>query len=92
MNPAGLVLLILIRSVLLWILVPVAFVVWVFGGPWLWRKGPTNKFVRWADYNTTVTLMRTILRPLTKPPYSSWAPLSQVREFNTPISFINEFA
>ncbi|GAB3582819.1 hypothetical protein GCM10027406_26080 [Leifsonia lichenia] len=89
---AGIVALLLVRSVLLWVLVPIAGVVWVFGGPALWRRGSMRRFVRWVDYNSTAALCRTVLRPFARKPHPEWAPPRTIRTFQNPISFTLEFA
>lgn len=92
MPAAGVLILFVIRSFLLWALVPLASVVWVCGCLWFARRGSLRKFVRWTDYNATTALCRSVFRPLMRMPLPVYAPLATVGEFNTPISFIAEFA
>lgn len=92
LRPTGLVALFIVRSFLLWMLVPVAGAVWVLGGPALWRRGSMRRFVRWVDYNSSAALCRTLLRPFARAPYPEWAPPRSIRTFRTPISFTLEFA
>lgn len=77
--PAGVALL-LVRGVLLWIVVPVAFVCWLVLAVALRRRGVTlGKFLGWVDLNLVAFLGRTILRPIVRTPLN-WVPVSAMPE------------
>jgi hypothetical protein len=77
--PAGVALL-LVRGVLLWIVVPLAFVCWLLLAIPLRRRGVTlGKFLGWVDLNLVAFLGRTILRPIVRRPLN-WVPVSEMPE------------
>jgi hypothetical protein len=77
--PAGVALL-LARGVLLWIVVPLAFVCWLVLAIPLRRRGVTlGKFLGWVDLNLVALLGRTILRPIVRTPLD-WVPVSGMPE------------
>jgi hypothetical protein len=71
---AGLLLL-LVRAVLLWIVVPVTLIAWLLMWPYLRaRRVGAGQLLGWADLNLVATIEHTILRPLQPSPYP-WIPL-----------------
>jgi hypothetical protein len=77
--PAGAALL-LVRGVLLWIVVPLAFVCWLLLAVVLRRRGVgLGKFLGWVDLNLVAFLGRTILRPIVRTPLR-WVPVSEMAE------------
>jgi hypothetical protein len=77
--PAGVALL-LVRGVLLWIVVPPAFVCWLVLAIPLRRRGVTlGKFLGWVDLNLVAFLGRTILRPIVRTPLP-WVPAGEMAE------------
>ena len=61
----GLLLLLAIRGVLLWIMIPLGIVAWGVTMPWqLKQEISLGQFLGWADNNLTVILERSALRPL----------------------------
>lgn len=90
-TPIGLFVLVCVRSVLLWFVVPLAFVTWLVGLFWLWGKVPLRAFVRWADWNVGVALCRSILRPLMRDPLPNWAPLRSARALQNRVKFMEFF-
>jgi hypothetical protein len=54
-----------VRGVLLWALVPLATCVWLLIAPWLRRRGVgLGGFLGWVDLNFVALLARSVLRPL----------------------------
>ncbi len=76
---AGLALLCL-RGVLLWVIIPVATLVWLPASVWLRRRGvKLGQFLGWVDLNLIAFLERTILRPLFRSAIP-WTPPRAMRE------------
>lgn len=83
---AGGVALGLLRSVLLWVVMPLAFVVWLGGLLWLGGRVPLRGWLRWIDYNMIVTLCRTLLWPLMDEPAMAWLGFRHIRDIDTRVS------
>ena len=65
---AGLLLL-LLRGVLLWAVVPLAMCMWPFAYPSLQRSGVgLGQFLGWVDLNLMACLSQIVLRPLFREP------------------------
>lgn len=78
-DPLALLVLLFIRGVLLWLLVPLGFVVWVLGAVWLIGRGATlGKFLGWLDSNFIIILERTLLRPFFAEPTHPWVPFADI--------------
>ncbi|GIT78832.1 hypothetical protein LLS1_05010 [Leifsonia sp. LS1] len=88
---AGGVALGLLRSVLLWVVVPVAFLLWLVLLLWLWAKVPLRGWIRWVDYNMIVTLCRTVLSPLMREPTLKWLPPKYINEIDTRVGYWDFF-
>lgn len=59
------VLLLLVRSLLLWIVIPLAVLVWPLLVPRLERMGVGfRQYLGWVDFNLIVFLQRVVFRPL----------------------------
>ena len=58
--------LLLVRGVLLWLVVPIAVVVWLVGGLLLFRPRGISlaRFLGWVDLNLVACLQRSVLRPV----------------------------
>jgi hypothetical protein len=70
--------LLLIRGILLWVVVPVATCVWLVVALRLRRRGVTlGRFLGWIDLNLVACLQRTILRPLFRAP-RDWVPVDEM--------------
>ena len=68
----GLLLLIL-RGILLWIVIPLAFLAWLLLLPWLHsRRVTVGQFLGWVDNNFIAALQRSVLRPLFQSPPQHW--------------------
>lgn len=75
------------RGVLLWIVVPLAFVCWLLAAIPLRRRGVTlGKFLGWVDLNLVAFLGRTILRPIVRTPLD-WVPASEMPEVTHRLRF-----
>jgi hypothetical protein len=69
-----------VRGILLWLVVPVAAVVWPVAVLFLRRRGITfGRFLGWVDLNLIACLQRTILRPLVRTPLA-WVPARDMAE------------
>lgn len=76
----GALILLLIRSVLLWILLPLETCLWLALSPWAYRRGVgPGEFLGWADLNLIAFLQRLILRPLF-PERQPWVPVHAMPE------------
>jgi hypothetical protein len=87
----GLFVLLCVRSVLLWFVVPLAFTVWSVGLFWLWGRTPLRTFVRWADWNVHVALCRSLLRLLMRDPLPKWVPLRSASTLDNRVKFMEFF-
>lgn len=68
-NPFAWIVLLYLRGLLLWVLVPLGFLVWVVGAVWLVPRGATlRSFLGWLDIQLVVTLQLSILRPFFSEP------------------------
>lgn len=74
---AGFVLLML-RGVLLWIVVPIGILAWLFLGVILPRRGVTmGQFLGWLDLNLIAVIERTVLRRWVRSPLP-WTPAADL--------------
>jgi len=55
--------LLVVRGLLLWILIPLGFVLWLLVFSWTARVGP-GAFLGWLDLNLLAALQRVLLRPV----------------------------
>ncbi len=55
--------LLLVRGLILWIVIPVGFVLWLLVFGWLLRVGP-GQFLGWLDVNLIAALQRVLIRPV----------------------------
>ncbi len=80
-------LLLAIRGALLWIVVPVAVVVWLGGAPWLLpRRVTLGVFLGWVDLNLLAFLERGLMRPLFRT-RSPWSPVGEIAHTTHRIRF-----
>lgn len=71
----GRFLLLIVRGLLLWIVVPIGFVAWGVSLPWqLKRKVALGQFLGWLDSNMLIIIERSILRPFFEAPTHRWVP------------------
>jgi hypothetical protein len=54
--------LMVVRGLLLWILIPVGFLLWLLFG-WILGVAP-GQFLGWLDLNLIATLQRVLIRPI----------------------------
>jgi len=74
-------LLLLVRGVLLWVVVPVSAVVWLCLAIRLRRRGVgLGRFLGWVDLNLVAALQRTVLRPFFPSPlrWTRWREIETV--------------
>lgn len=73
----GLIIL-LVRGVLLWLVVPLAFLFWLIGWlHWHRRRVSLGKMLGWADVNLIAVIQRSLLRPLVRYPLAR-TPLAEL--------------
>ena len=82
--------LLMLRGILLWVVVPVAAIVWIISFP-IWRRRGfgLGVFLAWADLNLIAFLERTILRPMTVGARIEYPSLSEARASGHRIRFLD---
>lgn len=74
----GGLMLLFLRDILLWIVIPLAILAWLPAGYSLHRRGVSlGQFLGWVDLNLVACLERTILRPLFRAPLP-WVPARSI--------------
>ena len=63
-----------IRGVLLWIVMPVGFVAWLFFHSWI-QRAALGECLAWYDVNLIAFLQRVLLRPFITEPTVAWVPV-----------------
>ena len=84
-DPFAGVLLVLIRGLLLWVLIPLGTIAWLFSLPWS-RCDPGN-FLGWLDNNQIAVLQRYVLRIGFPRPGYAWVHFRDVRTVTHRIRF-----
>lgn len=79
-------LILVIRGVLLWILVPLAVISWIVLF-WI-TKASLGACLGWFDLNLNALLQRVVLRPLIRNPPASWVALSKMISTEHRIAFL----
>ena len=75
---SGLVLL-TVRGVLLWLVLPLGCVAWVLVAPWLRKRGVKfGQFLGWIDINFMVLIHRSLLRPFYRKAAPRWVPATEM--------------
>ena len=88
---AGGFLFLCVRGLLLWIVVPVASVVWVLGWPfWRRRQVAFAQMLGWADLNLAAALMRVPFGPLVQNPLP-WCPMDEAGAVTHRVAFTDPF-
>ena len=78
-------LLVLLRGILLWILVPGGVIVWLsFVG---WSGVTLGNFLGWLDYNVIVLLQKSVFRPWLGHTGLQRVPWARIRELKHRINF-----
>ena len=68
----GIVLLTL-RGVLLWLVLPLGCVAWLFVAPWLHKRDvKIGQFLGWIDHNVIALIQRSLLRPFYRDAAQPW--------------------
>lgn len=62
-----------IRGVLLWIVMPVGFVAWLFFHSWI-QRAALGECLAWYDVNLIAFIQRVLLRLLITEPTVEWVP------------------
>ena len=77
---ASLVLLI-VRGILLWVVVPLGCIAWVIVSPWLHKRGVAiGQFLGWVDIHLIALIQRSLLRPFIRDTAQSWVPAKKIHE------------
>ena len=72
-----------LRGILLWVVIPLAFLAWLLLLPWLHsRRVTVGQFLGWVDNNLIVALERSVLRPLFRSPPQRWIPAHEIERVN----------
>lgn len=77
----------LVRGLLLWVVVPLAVVSWVALGPI--TTASLGACIGWFDLNLFVVLQRVVVRPLTREAASAWVPLGKMRTTEHRVSILD---
>lgn len=77
MKEFGQLVMLLLRGLLLWVVIPIAVLSWIVLGPI--TTASLGACVGWFDLNLIVFLQRVVLRPLTRESPVSWVPLSKMK-------------
>ena len=76
-----------VRGILLWLIVPISFLVWIVGALWLIPKGATlGRFLGWVDSNFVLVIERTLLRPFFVERTHPWVYFSDISSVTHRIS------
>lgn len=85
----GGLLLLLIRGVLLWLVVPASLLWWVFAWPFLRRRQVRlSQLLGWVDLNLVAAIECTLLRPLVRSRLA-WTPVSAMPTVKHRIGFLD---
>ena len=77
---ASLVLLI-VRGIFLWVVVPLGCIAWVIVSPWLHKRGVAiGQFLGWIDINLIALIQRSLLRPFIRDAAQPWVPAKKIYE------------
>jgi hypothetical protein len=69
------------RGLLLWLVIPCGFAVWLFGSPWfVFKNISLGQFLGWLDLNLCVALQRGPLRPFIAKPRVNWISGSKMHQ------------
>ena len=80
-------LLLLVRGVLLWLVVPVAAISWLLLWPVMKRRDVSlGSFIGWADLNLMAALERGLFGPFVKEPLG-WTPWREMRDVTHRVRF-----
>jgi hypothetical protein len=89
-DPLAWLCLLFIRGFLLWLVVPVATIIWVVGAYWFIRDGAyLGRFLGWADNNLVVMVQRSILRAFFEQPTHPWVPYVNIADVTHRIGFLD---
>ena len=82
--------LVIVRGLALYLLIPLAFVLWLVALLWIGRYSKSlPQFITWVDYNFSVSLIRGPLRPLIPKPRAEWLPLRRIKEMTARTQFFD---
>jgi hypothetical protein len=85
----GGLMLLFLRGILLWIVIPLAILAWLPAGYSLHRRGVSlGQFLGWVDLNLVACLERTILRPLFRAPLP-WVPARSIAAVTHRVSWFD---
>ena len=68
-----------VRGVLLWVVLPLGCAAWVLVAPWLHKRGiKFGQFLGWIDINLIVLVQRSLLRPFYRKATPPWVPATEM--------------
>ena len=68
-----------VRGVLLWVVLPLGCAAWVLIAPWLHKRGiKFGQFLGWIDINLIVLVQRSLLRPFYRKAAPPWVPATEM--------------
>ena len=78
-----------VRGVLLWLVIPLTVLAWILGLPFWRKQGATiEQLIGWADLNLIACLQRGPLRLSVRNPLH-WTPVSEVSRVDHRVSFVD---
>jgi hypothetical protein len=88
----GGLLLLFVRGLLLWIVVPIGFIAWAATCPWqIKRKVALGQFFGWIDSNMIIAIERSVLRPFFAAPTHRWVPIKDRDQVKNRIGVLDLF-
>lgn len=90
LDPVPALLLLLIRGILLWLLIPIAVLMWIVLHSW-GQNSSLGACVGSYDINMCAALQRSLLRPLIPDPTVDYVPLSKMTEVTHRITFLDPY-
>lgn len=81
------IVLLTVRGILLWVVLPLGFVAWLLVFGWLRRVG-LPRFLGWLDLNLVAGLQRSVFRPWITHPTIDAVPISRIRDVEHRVSVV----
>lgn len=67
-----------VRGILLWVLIPITLLLWIVTWPILRRQGATlGQLLGWLDLNLVALIQRSLLKPFVRVPLA-WTPVKDL--------------
>ncbi|MBM7470917.1 hypothetical protein JOE66_000551 [Subtercola frigoramans] len=92
LNWVGALTLLIVRSLALWLLIPLGFIVWLFVGYSLDARGATlGHWLGWLDQNFVVFMIRCVVRPFLHGPPPRYTPWSRIEDVDHRIKLFDAY-